>query len=58
MLSNALLIIAITQGTSTTVNYEKIESIHKCEIMAEEVKNDSDEGVYVLCIPIETISEV
>ena len=52
MLYNALLIIAISNGQSMAVNYEKIEDIRSCQKIAEDVKNDATEGVYVTCIPI------
>jgi len=52
MLYNALLIIAMSNGQSMAVNYEKIEDIGSCQKIAEDVKNDATEGVYVACIPI------
>ena len=58
MLFNALLIIAIVQGQATTINYEKVEDMRVCEKLAQEIKEDSDTGVYVLCVPVDPTSEV
>lgn len=58
MLLNALLIIAIVEGHTTTINYEKVEDMQSCHKMATDIKEDSMDGVYVICVPVDPISEV
>lgn len=58
MLLSALLIIAIVDGQTTTINYEKVDSIQSCQKMALDIKDDSEDGVYVACLPIEPTSEI
>lgn len=58
MLFSALLVISMINNGSEVINYERIENMYECEKIANEIKNDAMDGVKVLCVLVDPLSEI
>lgn len=58
MLFHAMLVISMIHNGSEVLNYERIESMVECERVAVEIRKDAMDGVEVLCVLVDPLSEI